>query len=162
MSLNGVIIDVLDLFPIGYIYMSTAPTNPGDLFGGTWEELAPGRVLMGASDTYPAGSTGGETTHEIIEAEMPNHTHSGSTDTVSHTHTITATSRSGMYQTSVSTGYWSNGDVLNSTSTSRTTSQNNHSHTLSIEATGGREDGTAQPISLMQPYLAVYMWERVA
>lgn len=97
MPLLNDIINVLDLFPIGYIYMSTAPTNPGDLFGGTWQELAPGRVLMGACDAYPAGSTGGETTHEIIEAEMPNHTHGGNTDIVSHTHTITATSRSGMY-----------------------------------------------------------------
>ena len=34
-----------------------------ELYGGTWERIE-NRFIMGASDTYPAGSTGGSTAHE--------------------------------------------------------------------------------------------------
>ena len=45
--------------------------RPTTLFGGTWEALDDGRVLIGANDTYKAGTTGGEATHKITTAEMP-------------------------------------------------------------------------------------------
>ena len=51
-------------YPVGSIYQSTDPTSPAQLFGGTWEQIAQDRVLMGASDTHPAGST--------VKAGLPN------------------------------------------------------------------------------------------
>lgn len=51
-------------FPVGSIYQSTDPTSPAALFGGTWEEIAQERTLMGASDIHAAGST--------VEAGLPN------------------------------------------------------------------------------------------
>ena len=51
-------------FPVGSIYQSTDPTSPAALFGGTWEQIASERVLMGASSTHVAGST--------VEAGLPN------------------------------------------------------------------------------------------
>ena len=50
--------------PVGSIYQSTDPTSPAALFGGTWQEIAQNRVLMGASSTHAAGST--------VEAGLPN------------------------------------------------------------------------------------------
>ena len=47
----------LELYPVGSIYQSTDPTSPAALFGGSWEEIASERVLMGASSTHAAGST---------------------------------------------------------------------------------------------------------
>ena len=47
----------VDPFPVGSIYQSTDPTSPAALFGGSWEEIASERVLMGASSTHAAGST---------------------------------------------------------------------------------------------------------
>ncbi len=44
-------------FPVGSIYQSTDPTSPAALFGGSWEEIASERVLMGASSTHAAGTT---------------------------------------------------------------------------------------------------------
>ena len=35
-------------YPIGSIYISTATTNPGTLFGGTWVQYAKGSVLVGS------------------------------------------------------------------------------------------------------------------
>ena len=50
--------------PVGSIYQSTDPTSPAALFGGTWEEIASDRVLMGASRSHAAGTT--------VEAGLPN------------------------------------------------------------------------------------------
>ena len=44
-------------FPVGSIYQSTDATSPAALFGGTWEQIASERVLMGASSTHAAGTT---------------------------------------------------------------------------------------------------------
>ena len=43
-------------------YFSDKPTSPAIRYGGTWERVKD-RFIMGASDTYAAGSTGGETSH---------------------------------------------------------------------------------------------------
>lgn len=45
-------------------WISEDPTSPAALFGGTWEEIAPDRVLMGASSSHAAGTT--------VEAGLPN------------------------------------------------------------------------------------------
>lgn len=50
--------------PVGSIYQSTDPTSPAALFGGTWEEIASDRVLMGASRNHAAGTT--------VKAGLPN------------------------------------------------------------------------------------------
>lgn len=50
--------------PVGSIYQSTDSTSPAALFGGSWEEIASERVLMGASSTHAAGST--------VKAGLPN------------------------------------------------------------------------------------------
>ena len=50
--------------PVGSIYQSTDPTSPAALFGGSWEEIASERVLMGASSTHAAGTT--------VKAGLPN------------------------------------------------------------------------------------------
>ena len=54
----------VDPFPVGSIYQSTARTSPAALFGGTWQEIAQNRVLMGAGSGHAAGST--------VEAGLPN------------------------------------------------------------------------------------------
>ena len=54
----------VDPFPVGSIYQSTDPTSPAALFGGSWEEIASERVLMGASSTHAAGTT--------VKAGLPN------------------------------------------------------------------------------------------
>lgn len=51
-------------YPVGSIYQSTDPTSPAALFGGSWEEIASERVLMGASSAHAAGTT--------VEAGLPN------------------------------------------------------------------------------------------
>ncbi len=61
-------------YPVGAIYLSVTDTDPATLFGGTWERIG-GRFLLGADDTYAAGSTGGEAEHTLTIDEMPKHNH---------------------------------------------------------------------------------------
>ena len=49
--------------PVGSLYISENATSPAELYGGTWERIE-GKFIMGASDTYPAGSMGGSAEHE--------------------------------------------------------------------------------------------------
>lgn len=56
---------LLAAHPVGSIYQTISPENPSVTFGGgTWEKIAQDRVLMGASNTHPAGTT--------VEAGLPN------------------------------------------------------------------------------------------
>lgn len=55
-------------------WASDDPTSPASFIGGTWERIE-GRFIMGASDTYPAGSTGGSATHTQTVDEIAPHKH---------------------------------------------------------------------------------------
>ena len=54
----------LDAYPVGSIYQTTDLTSPASLFGGSWEQIANSRVLMGAPYRGYAGRT--------VEAGLPN------------------------------------------------------------------------------------------
>ena len=62
----------LAAWPIGSIYMSVNSTSPANLFGGTWERISD-CFLLGASSSYPAGSTGGESIHKLTQSELPDY-----------------------------------------------------------------------------------------
>lgn len=143
------------IYPVGSIYMSTVSTNPATLFGfGTWEAMPAGRVLLaqGKSSwgtTYNAGSTDGEATHQLTVGELPQHTHTASTNTTgSHAHTYRT-----FYGT---TGYGPDGSS-DREKTINTGSSGNHTHTVTINNTGSN-----QAHNNLQPYIAVYIWKRTA
>ena len=76
---NGVQLMTTVPYPIGAIYLSIDSTNPTKLFGGTWQQIAQGRTLVGVDtsdiDFNIVEKTGGEKTHTLTVAEMPSHTH---------------------------------------------------------------------------------------
>ena len=53
-----------DPYPVGSIFQTVSRTSPAALFGGTWQEIAFNRVLMGAGSGHAAGTT--------VEAGLPN------------------------------------------------------------------------------------------
>lgn len=61
----------LAAYPVGSIFQTVSTTSPAALFGGTWQEIAFNRVLMGAGSGHAAGST--------VEAGLPNITGSFTT-----------------------------------------------------------------------------------
>ena len=54
----------LAAYPVGSIFQTVSTTSPAELFGGTWQEIAQNRVLMGASYAHAAGTT--------VKAGLPN------------------------------------------------------------------------------------------
>lgn len=67
---NGVQLMTTVPYPIGAIYLSIDSTNPTKLFGGTWQQIAQGRTLVGVdtsdTDFNIVEKTGGEKTHKHL------------------------------------------------------------------------------------------------
>ena len=128
---------ILDnVYPVGSIYMNVNSTNPGTLFGGTWEQLQ-GRFLLGMSSSYPAGSQGGEATHTLTASEMPSHSHVA------------------LYGTDGAIDDFLGGSTADYGV--RPGSGNATSHAYNTSSTGG-----GQAHNNMPPYLSVYIWKRTA
>ena len=131
---------ILDsVYPVGSIYMSVASTSPEILFGGTWEAIE-GRFLLAAGATHAAGETGGAESYALTVFHLPPHTHS-----------LTRMGYGNENAGSESVGFV-------------------HDH-IEYESqtsgiTGGMvrpyPDASPSPVPTMPPYLAVYVWKRVA
>ena len=133
---------MLDLYPVGAVYISVNSTSPASLFGGTWEQLKD-RFLLGAGDSYTAGSTGGKSTHTLTLDEIPYHGHS-----------IYAKMSWGDDRTLPSwTPYLTTGSITDAGSSGETGKFYEYGAIIS------RGGGAAH--NNMPPYLAVYMWKRV-
>ena len=131
---------VLDnVYPVGSIYMNVNSTNPGTLFGGTWEQIQ-GRFLLGMSGSYPAGSQGGEATHTLTTSEMPSHKHAA-------TRARDADDIPDNYGGSGAAYGFVAGD----------SNKGNAGYVYNTSATGGGQSHNNMP-----PYLAVYIWKRTA
>ena len=138
-------------YPIGSIYMSTVSTNPGTLLGfGTWVAYGQGRMPISADGTYTAGSTGGSATTTLVEANLPSHTHSISTNTTG----ITISQNAQQYNTGHQLAGGGSQTVY-PTAASITLSDPGHTHTI-----GSTGSGTS--FNNLPPYIAVYMWNRTA
>ena len=123
-------------FPVGSIYQSTARTSPAALFGGTWQEIAQNRVLMGAGSGHAAGTT--------VEAGLPNITGSFVADVKKGEHKVS--------------GAFTAGNVIASTGEYNSFSD---VYKFSLDASKsnaiyGRSD-TVQPAAYY-----VHIWRRVA
>ena len=63
------------IYPIGSYYWSSNSTNPGTIFGGTWEQIKD-KFVLAVGDTYTeVDVTGGEVTHTLTVDEIPSHRH---------------------------------------------------------------------------------------
>ena len=150
----------LAAYPVGSIYMSTVATSPADLFGGTWEAMPAGRVLLAQGEaewgtTYTAGSTGGEATHQLSVGELPQHSHAANASTSNiygqfHQRGQNFAPNGVFSYTSFDTG------ARQDVSGYKVTLNANISPTISIGNTGSN-----LPHNNIQPYIAVFMWHRV-
>lgn len=127
--------------PVGSLYISENATSPAELYGGTWERIE-GKFIMGASDSYPAGSTGGEAKHTLTEDELPRIRDSLSGFTVYNANEVgtngVITLSEEITQSNVQPGYGTKYATL----------------IMSF--------GDSQPHNNMPPYYSAYIWRRVA
>ena len=150
----------LDAHPVGSIYESTDSTSPADLFGGTWEAMDPGRVLVSAGTAatgtvFTAGATGGEEKHQLTESELPvtKITISGTTEEAGyHRHSI-ITKANEAKSTSPQPAFGDDGDKVGYTNY-----DGQHFHKFS----GVGQFGSGIAHNNLQPYEVVYRWKRTA
>jgi hypothetical protein len=123
------------LHPVGSLYWSKNPTDPADLFGGTWERIKD-KFILAAGDDYEAGTEGGEASVVLKTEELPPHSHYGVWfGDYELTYANQASTGAGY-----SAGVGVNGDT---------------------HFTTGRAGGN-EPHNNMPPYVAFYCWERTA
>lgn len=122
----------LSVYPVGSIYLTVNATNPGDLFGGTWQQIKD-RFLLAAGDTYAAGSMGGEAEHTLTVEEIPEH---------SHEMTVRVGASAGSYY-------------------SQPPASGNNGEAYDFIGTVG-DTGGGQAHNNLPPYLTVYVWQRIA
>ena len=142
------------VYPVGAIYTSTKNVSPQSLFGGSWTAMRTGRVLISESASYTAGSQSGS-----VNATLVSHSHGGNTGSAgSHNHIQGYASEPGKLPTYNISGVTNALRVQLSSGTAGnpyTSSHNGHQHSITSE-------GASATNANMQPYLAVYMWERVS
>ena len=129
------------IYPVGSIYMSVNSTSPATLFGGTWVQLTDTFLYASnTADTNSTTATGGESTHTLIESELPYiegtfpHIAYGQNKVSGHT-------------------VYTDGNVSNREGSASTTS-NTHIYKFSF--------GNGQAHNNMPPYMKVFMWKRTA
>ena len=125
------------VYPVGSLYMSAEATSPASLFGGTWEQIKD-RFILAAGDTYAAGTIGGEASHTLSISEMPKHYHL-------------------MYTNYNPTSHDSTKHVFDYTSGAYK-AQNSYSTFSNVID----DSGYSQPHNNMPPYVAMYVWKRIA
>ena len=124
-------------WPVGSIYTSTKPTDPHELFGGTWEPIQD-TFLWCAGPEHAAGTTGGEETHKLTVGEMP---------------PFLVNVASAAYQKDYVSpgGRWSAYAV-------EVTNNTTYASQYLYAGSAGTQN---QPHNNMPPYKSVYAWQRV-
>lgn len=122
--------------PVGSLYISENATSPAELYGGTWERIE-GRFIMGASDTYPEGSTGGSATKTIARTNLPNESIGVETLHSRGSEGSTFDVVSISYEQSDGSGEFS---------------RTGQTYPL----------GNGTPLNILPPYYSMYIWRRVA
>ncbi|KAI5508350.1 keratin-associated protein family [Trichomonas vaginalis G3] len=141
------------LYPIGSIYTSMNSTNPASVLGfGTWKQIVDKFLYCANSSKQTGGSK------KIKEANLPPHTHTGTTNTTgNHSHSITkrgytnlaaGSDRQGMHRYDISS------DPVDSSAGIFCGTAGNHVHTFTTNPTGSGAD-------YMPPVVTVFAWYRV-
>lgn len=63
------------LFPIGYVYLSVNNTNPGTIFGGTWQQISGYYLYAGTGGTKTSYTGIGTRSHTLTIEQIPSHNH---------------------------------------------------------------------------------------
>lgn len=167
------------LYPVGSIYMNVNNVEPSAIFGGSWERMPSGRMLVNSGDDFNLGQIGGEKEHRLTEDELASHSH----DVNNINSNTTSTAKLvGKFSSSIRP----NGDITdvpyrngfgivskeseygihakdgeNSSPGRNYVIDASHSHTVNLNISM-LPSGKNQPHNNMPPYIVVNMWKRIS
>lgn len=145
---DGTMLSITDLiYPVGSVYISVNSTDPGELFGGTWQQIKD-RFLLSAGDTYAAGKTGGS-----ADAVVVKHLHQPSTGDGFNAYMSGAGERVRVGTSTASSARYTIVGKKNASSADASGLR----FAGSTDWTGSDGAGKNMP-----PYLAVYVWKRLS
>ena len=147
------------IFPIGRGFIDFTDTDYSNYLGFTWERELVGLTPVGLnttdSDFDTIGKTGGEKIHALTVSEIPSHSHTNTvSDSGTHTHNTWGTYQIAHASGSVRSTVTGSADEGRSNPTDL---NGNHTHTITINNTGG-----GQAHNNMPPYKVVAYWKRIA
>lgn len=178
-----------ELYRIGDCIISVNAENPSKNFGGTWQLLCPGRTLVcvdtNDGDFNSLKKTGGSKSVTLTTSQIPSHTHSQN----AHSHNAYSDG-AGSHQhyefrngapttsdlnTSQPPGTWATSTYTDQPYSMRSNARGEanvglssingwHSHGIGVynaTATNNATGGSGSHTNL-QPFMAVYIWVRVA
>lgn len=146
-SANGVV-DII--YPVGAYYITESSTTPASLFGGNWA-IVQNRFLLGTGVLYDAGDEGGEATHTLTEAEMPNHWHNA-----------IVPNRNTTAKTTAAAGAVFNGNVEWLDAGGEKVAYDFTAPPVTSDIPDASRTGGGQAHNNMPPYRVVYIWRRTA
>lgn len=173
-------------FPIGYIMISVSDVNPGTFTSGIWELFGSGRTLMGFDGTQTEfdqiEKTGGTIGYQMNlnhTHNIPAHTHAVDAHThttADHTLTIEELPAHGKELTITTLDSYTGNKTPNIkhfgqiTETTGPGGDQPHNHGDTGEASPGTSSVTLSTaplsipvdINVLNPYITVYMWKRIA
>lgn len=154
--------------PVGSLYWSSDPTNPGSLFGGTWAQIKD-KFILAAGDTYKNGATGGS-----ADAVVVSHTHSipklsGTATGGNHNHVMQSTDNGryefAHYAVAVAGGNYATVPTLSHITPWNWSNATGHSGDLDMTVTTKESTTGSQGVSgagkNMPPYETYYCWKRI-
>lgn len=162
------------IYPVGSVYLTMSSQSPAALFGGTWQQIAQGRMLMGSATQgsieqntgnlglfgelsaeelaykFEAGQRGGKFRHTLTSAEsgVPVHAHPAGTDRAFAT--APSGSTIGEKGAASGTAFYAPSIAADSNWYTQMNTANNTAA------------NAANPHNNMPPYLTVNIWQRTA
>ena len=140
-SIKGAILNAM--YPVGSLYITVNSTSPAGLLGGTWEQIKD-RFLLAAGDNHAAGEDGGAESQTID----------------GHTHRSPVGKRG---NTAVALNPGMTGDTVTFAATAKPAWASSSNTTRYTDVTSyNTGSGGGHTVNTMPPYLAVYVWKRIA
>lgn len=137
--------------PVGKLWASNDPTSPASFIGGTWEQIKD-RFILAAGDTYAAGSTGGEATH----------THDYALLYTAFYGAIVGTDEDLIRCFNYATSTDEPSHIFGQANTVKRNKGFEPNYVDDINISIMRNDAKTNTASTMPPYVAMYVWKRIA
>ena len=173
-----------NMFPVGYVMITTNDTNPSAQFGGTWINIGSGKTLVGVdtedSDYNTVEKTGGSKTKTLITDNLPAHNHTASSSSSFEGNTATGSLSllnehvawlatfgriSGVFKKAGTTSSYQQGTVtqttIDSTASATVDFSMKPSGTVTTTTTTSNT-GSGTAFDVKNPYLTVYFWKKTA